>query len=136
MGSGEIVKYVPFRRRVLLDALMPNYSDIYAVQSDLPDLVYAISDGLFALIKPTGAVYTELENTPKMAALMIEPVKAEIMAIYTEIMEYGFNHNLMGKAERRQGHESGGSNRATNKRPRGKVRRKQSNGRGKHDRGS
>lgn len=83
-----MVSEVKFGRRFNILNEMMNYKDIYAVESEVQrGIVYGISDGKFAILHGTGAIFCPFHEAPVMAMRMKKKIREEIIEVYEEVRE-------------------------------------------------
>lgn len=73
-----------------LETELTHYDKIYSVESEEYDgLFYGLSDGKFAVLRPDGAVFCPVHETPKLARRMLPRIREEIMGVYKDIKDLG-----------------------------------------------
>ena len=78
-----------FKKRFDIDAKLKKYKDIFAIESEVENAVYCISDGKFAVLCWDGAVYCPIGEVKELANGM----KAEIRQEILDVMEmWGGKH--------------------------------------------
>lgn len=81
--NGVEIEMVKFDKRKCFENILPNYSEIYAVNSEVEKgLIYGISDGYFALITSYDMMRVKYKDLPKLAEKLKESIKEEVMALY------------------------------------------------------
>lgn len=70
-----------FKRRFDIEAKLKKYSDIFAIESEVENAVYCISDGKFALLCWDGAVYCPIGEYLKLANKMKAEIRREILDV-------------------------------------------------------
>lgn len=81
-----------FKKRFDIDARLKTYKGIFAIESEVENAVYCISDGKFAILCWDGAVYCPIDEYMQLANRM----KAEIRQEILDIMEmWGGKHESM-----------------------------------------
>ncbi|MEY8367578.1 hypothetical protein AALA24_02305 [Anaerovoracaceae bacterium 42-11] len=79
-----------FSRKKNLDKEMPNYSDIYMVQSEIAEAVYyGLENGTFAIIRPIGGLFCDFDKVPEAAKELDKPICDEVLEIYADIRSLG-----------------------------------------------
>ena len=91
-GKDNMVQIRRFKRRFDIDAKLRKYKDILAIQSEVEEAVYCISDGKFAILCWDGAVYCPIGEVKELANRMKGEIKREIL----DVMEmWGGKHESM-----------------------------------------
>lgn len=85
-----MVSTIIFDKPKNLASELTHYTDIYAIDSmEFSNIVYGLSDGKFAVLKPDCAVFCPIHEVPDMAKRLIPELQAEVIAIYNDIKGLG-----------------------------------------------
>ena len=83
-----------WKRRLDIEAKLTKYRDIFAIESEVENAVYCISDGKFAILCWDGAVYCPIGEVKELANRMKEEIKREILDV---VEMWGGKHESMQK---------------------------------------
>lgn len=79
-----------FAKKVKLDKLLCNYSDIYLIQSEAAEhTCYGYEKQTFAIIRPIGMLTCSLQDVPAAAQELKKPIRDEVLSVYTDICSLG-----------------------------------------------
>ena len=80
-----MIRKLYFKKKQNLDNILPKYSDIITVQSEVnPTVVYGIADQKFAILMPWGAAFWQIQETPIQAKKLIPGISEEVMEVFKE----------------------------------------------------
>lgn len=88
--NGIVVSVVQFEKDKNLNNDLTHFTEIYAIDSVYyNNVIYGLSNGKFAVIKPDLAIYCRLQDVPKMAQSLTKKVRDEVLSIYDDIKSLG-----------------------------------------------
>lgn len=80
-----MISRLQFEKKQNLEKLLPRYSGIITIQSEvLNHVVYGIADHKFAILVPEGSIFCPIHETPELAKKLKPDLAAEVMEIFYE----------------------------------------------------